>query len=630
MPLLRLIGITLLTALWLPTALAGAPEPGSTPIRHGDGKQLAPPRLWHTRPPTADQAKYWLPDSKSIVGRPNRARIPRAATPECKDVNLLAGYRGAALANYLMSLPDAECVYGLFSLSPTQASTIYQPTNLNAVARQFSIEAQRYNASSSSLVLLTLYLRAGYYLAGQNTLPALPTAPQQTLRPSLHKLMQGSALFEPNAQNPTTAAEAVLLISNMHDELNFLDDMRQLVRRYTATPGNPDAVRAVRESSVARAMTSVQTVFYMAHYRGASPLSSDPSYAAALYQFVINNRAGLLGTESAFLLGDAARESMRFLQYPALKTVLADEARGLLAASSMTGPDNEIWLAAAQAIKYYDNAHCADYGTCNFESRMADAVLGKRYTCSPTIKMRAQELTVPQFWSACQLMEQEERYFHQRLKTGNKPVADDRNTTLEVVVFDDYDNYAKYASVFYGIDTNNGGMYEEGNPTDPANQARFIAYEASWLRPNFVVWNLQHEYVHYLDGRFDMYGDFAQSTRVPTVWWIEGLAEYLSKRNDNPKAIAAGKTGQYALSQIFGNTYAMPDYVNRAYNWGYLATRYMFEKHPDTVDRIVNLFRNGQYDDYQALMRSMGSADDAAFAQWVATLDTKRTSAAHH
>jgi hypothetical protein len=30
------------------------------------------------------------------------------------------------------------------------------------------------------------------------------------------------------------------------------------------------------------------------------------------------------------------------------------------------------------------------------------------------------------------------------------------------------------------------------------------------------------------DGRFDMEGDFAAATAKPTVWWIEGIAEYLS------------------------------------------------------------------------------------------------------
>ena len=53
----------------------------------------------------------------------------------------------------------------------------------------------------------------------------------------------------------------------------------------------------------------------------------------------------------------------------------------------------------------------------------------------------------------------------------------------------------------YGIDTNNGGMYLEGDPAAAGNQPRFIAYEAEWVRPAFQIWNLNHEYTHYLDGR---------------------------------------------------------------------------------------------------------------------------------
>ncbi|WP_293229606.1 collagenase [Paludibacterium sp.] len=620
MTLLRLLGFSFLAALCLPaTAAQSVPQPKSA--MHANGKHLAPPRLWVKRPPTTDQAKFLLPDNTTIIGRPHRPPVRHLVTTQCQDMNQLATHRGDDLVSYLMAQPDGECLYPLFSVPSSLAGTIYQPANMAAVANQFSVEAQRYDASNTRLVMLTLYLRAGYYLAAQGSLPAVPADIWQTLQPNLHALAQGTALFAPNAQDMTTAAEVLLLISNGHAELDFLDDMKQLVQRYTVSADNPGAATSVRESTVARGMISVFTNFFMAHGRGQSALSTDPSYSAALYQFAVNNRAGLVGTESEALLGDAARESMRFLQYPAIKSNVADEARGLLAASGMTGPGNDLWLAAAEAVRDYDNDNCASYGTCNYQNKLADAVLTHDYTCSSTIKIRSQEMTTPQFKTACQLMGQEEKYFHQMLKTNHLPVANDNNKTLEVAVFDDYDNYAKYAAAIYGIDVNNGGMYVEGNPADPHNQARFIAYEASWLRPQFVIWNLTHEYVHYLDGRFDMYGDFALSTSKPTVWWIEGLAEYLSKKNDNQPAIAAAQTGQYTLSQIFGNTYDMADYVNRAYSWGYMAVRFMFEQHRGDVDTIVGRFRQGQYDDYMAYMSRIGSNYDAPFAQWIASFN---------
>jgi hypothetical protein len=125
-----------------------------------------------------------------------------------------------------------------------------------------------------------------------------------------------------------------------------------------------------------------------------------------------------------------------------------------------------------------------------------------------------------------------------------------------------------------------------------------------------------------MDGRFDMYGDFAQGTVQPTVWYIEGLAEYLSLRNDNQTAIDVAKTGTYKLSTIFQNTYSMADYVTRAYRWGYMAVRFMNERHRADLDAILPMFRAGNYDAYEAYMQKIGTSYDAEFAAWVQTATT--------
>ncbi|MGC0154930.1 collagenase [Chromobacterium vaccinii] len=608
-----------ISAALLASAAPAAPKLYKAPHQaQARPKQPPAPRLWRHRPPSDFQARYRLQDGRAQIGRPLKKLARHAATPQCQDMNALAAHGGADLANYLVSLPDYTCAYGLFSLDKTLASTIYSAANLNAVAGRFAQEAAGYNASSMALVNLTLYLRAGYYLASSGTLPALDANLQTVLRPGIKQLADGASLFAANAQAPTTAGEVMTLITNMADEAYYLPSMRAIVQRYTNTSANPNAVQALRETTASQGFTGALTVLFYAHGRAnAAPLlQNDGSYSAALTQFVQADKASLLGTETAFQLGDATREGLRFMQYPALKPAIKPQAKAILAGSSMTGADNELWLAAAEAVKYYDNASCGEYGTCNFETRLADAILVNRYTCSPTISIRSQEMTTEQMQASCSLLQNEESYFHQMLQTRKQPVANDNNASLEVVVFDDYDNYSKYAGVIYGIGTDNGGMYVEGNPADPSNQARFIAHEASWLRPVFKVWNLEHEYIHYLDGRFDMYGDFAAETRQPTVWWIEGLAEYLSLRNDNQTAIDIAKTGSYKLSQIYGNTYDMADYVTRAYRWGYMATRFMFERHRADVDAMLPLFRKGDYDGYMGLIRQIGSRYDGEFASW--------------
>ena len=589
--------------------------------------QAEPPHQRQALPPSAEQSRYGLPPTS----KPRYDLMPRKgavlalqATPECKNMATLASYRGSALADYLARLPDYECTYPLFSLGAPQAAQIYSAENINAVVSRFSQEASAYNAGNGKLANLALYLRAGYYLAGSNVVTGPGMAQTAALRAPIRQLVEGATLYAPNAAASTTAGETIRLITNMHDEAWFLPSMKKVVARFTNSAASPNAADALKQSSAAGGLTSALTVIFYAHGRpdGVPLLQADASYPATLNNFVTNNKATLIDTPAAYELTDAANEAFRFMQYSALKPVVKPMIQATLASSSMLGKDSGLWLAAASAVKYYDNANCAQYGTCDYASELADAVLKVSHTCSPTLRIRAQEMTLAQLQDSCAILGREESYAHEMLQTGRVPVAGDRNTSLELVVFDDYANYGKYASVIYDIDTNNGGMYLEGDPAASGNQARFIAHEASWLRPAFSVWNLEHEYVHYLDGRFDMAGDFSAAVATPTVWWIEGVAEYLSLRNNNQQSIDMARIGTYRLSQIFGNIYGMGDYTNRAYRWGYMATRFMVERHRNDVDAMLGKFRVGDYDGYQNYMAYIGSRYDSEFAAWASTATT--------
>jgi microbial collagenase len=66
----------------------------------------------------------------------------------------------------------------------------------------------------------------------------------------------------------------------------------------------------------------------------------------------------------------------------------------------------------------------------------------------------------------------------------------------------------------------------------------------------------------------------------------------------------------------------MSDYVNRAYRWGYMATRFMMEKHRADVDNVLGKFRIGDYSRYQTFMGQIGTSYDAEFAAWADTATT--------
>lgn len=597
-------------------------------------KSAPPPRVRTELPPSPSQLKYDLPlskvDRQSLYSPTPKQSIqlnsasskqllpPPVSTPECKDMNTLATYSGTALADYLVNLPSYECTYGLFSLTAAQGATVYSANNINAIVSRLTQEANNYNANNWALLNTVLYLRAGYFLASSNTIPTPAASVITNLRAPIYQLINGTKLYTSNTEAPTTANEVWKLISNTKDMAYFLPSIKNTVIRFTNTASNPTASNVFLNATGSGGFTGALTILYYAHTDAASKsILQDISYATALNNFVLANKASMINTTQNWQLSDAANEAFRFMQYPGLLPSVKPMVKYHLANSSMTGADSDIWIKAASAVEYYDKANCTEYGTCDYKNQIANTVLKTSYTCSPTIKIRAQDMTTAQLQDSCNILGAEETYFHSMMVTNKVPVANDNNTVLELVVFDDYTNYAKYAGAIYGISTDNGGMYLEGNPAVVGNQARFIAHEASWLRPAFSVWNLEHEYVHYLDGRFDLYGDFTAGSVKPTVWWGEGLAEYLSHKNNYQAAIDAAKLGTYKISAIFGNTYSMSDYVNRAYRWGYMAVRFMNEKHRSDWDAIVAKFRVGDYVGYQAYIDSIGTRYDNEFATWV-------------
>ncbi|CAN7627790.1 collagenase [Trinickia sp. LjRoot230] len=643
--------ISLSGGLWLfAMTMAFVGSALAAPYSHASGDvgmvskqaRLPPmPRTPSMLPRTREAMRYDLAPSKVL--RPelmtsemrrrlrDSGHLVQAETAACPSMAAMAGYSGAELAEAIAALPDSSCANAFFSVTAQQATQLFSNANMTAVATRFASASAAYAPGDRTLVNVALFLRAAYYLASEGSIAPIAADVLATVRPAIMQLLTGSTLFSPNEKAQTTAGEVVTLIVNMHDEAAYLDVMKRWVERFTNTPAAPNAARLLDDPNVGYGFTGILKVFYFAHYRPEAlpKIESDPSYASSLYAFVRANKQSLLDDNNAsYQLNQAAGEAFRFAMHPALLPTVSALMRDALAGSTMAGPDRLIWLAAAQAVNAYDNDNCNAYGTCNFEARLADAILSRRYSCpGKTVHLRAESLDSAQAKKACSTVQQEAPFFHAMLHTNRVPVANDGNAKLEVVVFSSNVEYENYSGVLFGNDTDNGGVYLEGDPASPTNQARFIAYVATWLSPTFEIWNLKHEYVHYLDGRFDLYGDFEQSTRVPTVWYIEGLAEYISRGNDDPESIEAAMTGRYRLSEIFKNDYDMVDYVSRAYRWGYMATRFIFERHPEVLAAILPMFRSGDYAAYWAFIQRLSPQLDDEFSAWVPTVTTAGTPA---
>lgn len=243
-------------------------------------------------------------------------------------------------------------------------------------------------------------------------------------------------------------------------------------------------------------------------------------------------------------------------------------------------------------------------------------ILPINHSCSASLFILAQDLNQQELAQSCEKLTSQEANFHQLLQTENKPTANDGNKALRVVAFKNWSQYNAYGQLLFDIQTDNGGMYIEGTPSKPDNQATFFAYRQFWIEPEFAIWNLNHEYVHYLDGHFVKYGGFGHFPSK-MVWWSEGLAEYVSKGNDNPSTFEVIKRDiekAPTLEEIFATEYK--DGQDRTYKWSYMAIRFLVEKHHDDFVQLSRYLKTDYFEGYELLLSKL-SKHQQQFALWL-------------
>ncbi|MER7704522.1 collagenase [Kitasatospora sp. NPDC097605] len=625
-----LVAVGLFTPRAQAAPQASPPPGGGSPATSAGPAGLAPQPAIGDAPATDDRTRTAPARDRAPFSTTDPERTETLSTPERKAELAKAFGESApmALAEKPCNIPDFSrtggalvdavkaadlgCINSLFLLTGGDANGTFRESQMVTVADALRDNAANYPGdNSTSTAQLVLFLRAGYYVQWYHAsdVGTYGTALQTSIRGALDGFFNSAHSRDVSAANAGTLGEAITLIDSAQENVRYLPVVKRLLGAYDAATHNP--------ANMGNALNSVFTVLWRGHQTEGfvEAVQADQGVLDALYAFATANGA-LLGGDYTFLVYNATRELGRFLQYEPLRPKVGPQMKGLADTSSPSDRTSYQWAAVAEMAEAYDPGKCASYGTCDAPARLRAAVLTVDHTCSPSIRVLAQKLDAGQLATTCSSLNGQDAYFHSVAKDGG-PVANDQNTKIEVVVFHTRFDYAVFAAGIYGIDTNNGGMYLEGKPNEAGNQPRFLAYEADWT-PDFQIWNLNHEYTHYLDGRFDMYGDFDAGMTTPTVWWVEGFAEYISygyRKEAYTAAITAAGLHTYRLSDLFDTGYGDQE---RVYRWGYLAVRYMLEQHRSDMDAVLAKYRAGDWNGARTLLKTtIGTRYDADFDRWL-------------
>lgn len=612
---------TLSGLLSTPVFAAPPAGPDGTPSATTPRSTTPPP------PPTAsltDAARTAVQKQAVTPDRlPPLAPTPAQSPPPKRSANKpkacgpgdFGGRTGAALVAFVKA-STTECVNTLFAVTGSDAHAVFRESQMVTVAQAFTNTARTYGGDNSSRVLqLVLFLRAGYYVQSNHPDDVGPYGASlaRNTTSGLDTFFARPRSTDVTAANGDVLGEVVILTDSADQQARYLRVYQRMLNAYDSSY---DAIR-----SMLAAVNAVHTPLWRGNWNPAyvRAVTADPSIARTLHTFA-RAHLDLLGTDRAYLTSNAGMNLARYVEHAELRPTVRPQAKDLLDSSRITGPTAGLWVAVATQTDAYDRADCAYYGVCDLTGQLMRAALPITHDCDATRTIRAQSLTSAELADACASVLGQDAYVHDLVKDDG-PIPGQYLSTLDLAVFAGPEDYRTYAGAIFGISTDNGGMTVIGDPTDPANKPFAVMYQKSQDTGHAArIWNLNHEYTHYLDARYNLKGDFTEQTSVPDVWWIEGVGEYVSysyRRRTYDQAVAEAGRHTYRLSTLFQNTYANSD-VTRTYPWGYLAVRYMFERHPDDLQRMLARFRVGDYAGGHAVYATgIGTRYDADFDEWL-------------
>lgn len=577
-----------------------------------------------------------------IHGKPSAQQSPQtsefgAAATACTPTDF-AALSGSNLLAAIKSADKRTCIYGLYSVAGgSLAGQLFSESKMLTVAN--AITAISYDGTDSSGILnLINYLRAGYYVqyGYPADVPAYSATMVSAARTMLDNFFNNPASLTETATNGEILNEFLIAVDSTGNNARYLGKARNVIK------ASKKSWLDIYE--LASAGLSAQNVYFNSTWdAGANAaLQADPTIASDLYAYYNANKASMLGGVASngystdWYIVNVIGEYTRLLQFSSVHAAIKPNVIATVNGLNKNNLDQlQVYARLGDLTNdpYVISASetCATYNTCGYATFVKDKILSINYSCpgATWITFRAQEMTASNLTEACNTVANEVALFHAKTgTTDNNPVPGDLNNHIEMDIFNNSTEYGQWAGTIFGISTNNGGMYLEGEPTDPANQPRFVAYEKTWSEPGipdgqFYIWNLTHEFTHYLDGRFIKQGNYEDGVNYQMVYWAEGLAEfnaYTYEGRPNYKAITTMQAHpEYKLSYLF-KTPTSPWDVDRVYRGGWAGQSFLFNKHPEITQALITKLRAKDYAGYVSYVNGLGTSLDAEFAAYWPTL----------
>lgn len=574
--------------------------------------------------PNNEQTRFRV-ETKSLDPLPN-ADDPHDAGTSLDDTcnaNDFVKTDGETLVN-LVKGASPRCVASILRLKNDTIKEVCNEPKMKLIAEAFNQAASNYDPSNPSKVpeikSYTIYLRVCHYASFHRNGHKCSEEVESKVRSGIDTFLKLPNLDAQNDDHYRVMHNVIHLISNTHNYLHFVEQLSQVLAKVSDVWKfqSQHKYHKIDQSDVVNA---IFYVFFRSHTKvneSTTYYCKHPEVTQVLNDFM-NKHADLVNTTNEYILRNAGGELARFLKYKCIQDQVDGFIQKQLKQYTATSA-NKVWMTMVVLANHYGSKK---YGGKNMrintdmEKRIMTYTKNCGKTYMDTFIIRAQNtMTDSEANELCQKLKNHESYFHNLVKDSWQPVGEDLNDKLEVVIFNDEKDYKYYGNLIYSIDTNNGGYYLEGHPDYKLNVPRYYCYKMM-MNGKKIIWNFEHEFTHYLDGRYNMKYSTLETMGGRRIWWLEGFPEYAAYNQNHPnkvKLCKAAPSRGYTLSYIFYTTYSSG--VALVYDYSYLAARFMFEKHRSDVDTILRYFRAGQYSQFENWFNGIYNRYDQEFNTW--------------
>lgn len=277
----------------------------------------------------------------------------------------------------------------------------------------------------------------------------------------LDAFIANSHFMDVSSEHGNVLGDVIILTDSANEQARYLDTYQRVLNAYDSSY---DAYW-----SMDTAVNDVFTPLFRGHFNPAfiSAVTADPSIIDTLNSFTLNHISMLSGTWY-FMAANAGTETARFLDTAGLDDKVRPMVKGLLGASSITGPTAPLWVGAAEMTSAHDAAQCSYYDTCDLTSKLTAAALPITYKCDDGHTFLAQSLTDSALAEACKRAGTGRllpRHGQGQRPGRRRPQHHHPDRRLR-----EPEEYRTYSGWIFGNSTDNGGEYLRATRPTPTTR----------------------------------------------------------------------------------------------------------------------------------------------------------------